>query len=63
MSKRPNLKPYKGEDFALKNIENAYASAVFGDSVFLPIGASDGAGAAKRTKKNLLEEEVKKMNI
>jgi hypothetical protein len=56
---RPDLKKFKGDADAVKNVETAYSSNIFGGSVFLPIGKKNG----KRDKKNPLELEIKATQV
>ena len=60
--RKPQIQIYKNDLHSLKNIEDAYSSAIFGGSAFLPIGSRNKQGSL-RDKKNPLEEEIMKSQV
>jgi len=59
-SSNPDYSKYKGDTLKAQNMLNAWRSKVFGGDVIKPVGVK---GKSKRTKKNPLEEDLKKFNI
>ena len=55
---RPNMKKFGRDQQALKNIDQAIASKVFGGSVMQAVGAK----GKKRTKTNSMKENVMILN-
>lgn len=59
ISSKPVLKKYNKNKEAIKTLDKAIASPLFGGSILLPIAAPKG----KRTKTNPMREEIERMSV
>ena len=60
LSKRPDLKKYKHDATAVKNIDYMYQSTIYGGSIFLPIGREKNQ---VRNRENALLAEINAVNV